>query len=87
MDNHRWEHLVKTGEGLTIEEMNQGWHWCPNSNFLLVGPNCPDALICSCNIPVIENWKNSKEAKIIEARYINKSLNELVKLDEELGLI
>jgi hypothetical protein len=47
----RWQALEKAGGTLTKEEMEEGWHWCNEMDFLLVGPgmhffqNCKDTCL------------------------------------------
>jgi hypothetical protein len=33
---------------LTAEEISQGWHFCPEFDFLLVGPRQPEQDFCDC---------------------------------------
>jgi hypothetical protein len=75
VDKQRYEELDKSGEGLTDDEWENGWHWCDEWDGLLVGPGMTEALACSCNHPRIETWKKSQEA-----------LDTIARLDEELGL-
>ena len=63
MNRERYTELDRSGTGLTPEEWDQGWHWCVEWDGLLVGPNTEEALVCSCNHPVIEAWKESEEGK------------------------
>lgn len=35
-------------ECLTQEELDQGYHFCPDWDFLLVGPEDEDAQACTC---------------------------------------
>jgi hypothetical protein len=51
MTEERWQALEKAGGTLTKEEMEEGWHWCNEMDFLLVGPgmhffqNCKDTCL------------------------------------------
>ena len=59
MTKERYIELDRTGEGLTQEEWEAGWHWCYEWDELLVGPGMPEAKVCSCNNPAIEEWKKT----------------------------
>lgn len=48
MTPKRWIKVNRTGEGLTEEEIKEGWHFCPDWDFLLVGPNMPEIQGCVC---------------------------------------
>lgn len=88
MNKERIVALHKEGAELTEEEFNHGWHFCPDLDELLVGPGNPEAFVCNCSLPSIEEWKKTKEAKeLYEKFFNNRHLDELIKLDEELGLI
>jgi len=63
MDRERFLELDRSGKGLTDEEYAQGYHWCYEWDEMLVGPGQPEALVCSCNHPKIEEWKQSEEAQ------------------------
>ena len=63
MNKERYDILEQSGLGLTKEEYDQGWHWCNEWDGLLVGPSMREAIVCSCNHPVIEAWKETEEAK------------------------
>ncbi len=66
MNRERYIELNTTGQDLTPEEWDQGWHWCVEWDGLLVGPNTEEALVCSCNHPVIEAWKQSDAGKKLQ---------------------
>lgn len=49
MDNARYEYLERQGNAkLTPEEMAEGWHWCCEFDYLLVGPGMPEQEYCLC---------------------------------------
>lgn len=75
MDDKRYKELDESGQGLTQEEMDQGWHWCGNWDDMLVGPGTEEASCCHCDIDGMNRWKKSQAAMIV-----------LAKLDEELGI-
>ena len=49
MKYERWLYL-ETHENaeLTKEELQEGWHWCPEWDFLLVGPDMKEWEVCLC---------------------------------------
>jgi hypothetical protein len=76
MNRERYIELDNSGTGLTKEEWEAGWHWCLEWDDMLVGPGTQEALVCSCNHPKIEEWKQSEEAQ--------KMQSELDKISEKL---
>lgn len=91
MKPERLLELYMTSGELTQEEVNEGFHYCLEFDGLLVGPGTAEALFCHCDIPKIEEWKASDEAKKlredIDGRSQNQQcLDKLAELDEELGL-
>ena len=50
MTNDRWNLIMYYPEfyPLTAEEISQGWHFCPEFDFLLVGPRQPEQDFCDC---------------------------------------
>lgn len=63
MSDERFLELDRSGQGLTEEEWNQGYHWCLEWDDMLVGPGQDEALFCGCNHPKIEEWKRSEEGQ------------------------
>jgi hypothetical protein len=63
MDTERYLELDRSGQGLTKEEWDEGWHWCLEWDDMLVGPDSDEALMCQCNHPAIEAWKQSEEGQ------------------------
>jgi hypothetical protein len=80
MNRERYIELNSTGQDLAPEEWDQGWHWCVEWDGLLVGPNSEEALVCSCNHPVIEAWKVSPEGQEMMRQLEIRS----EKMDEEM---
>lgn len=37
-------------EKLTSEEVAEGWHWCDDWDFMLVGPGMEELAYCSCGL-------------------------------------
>lgn len=35
---------------LTVEELVEGWHWCPEGDGRPVGPGCPELERCTCRL-------------------------------------
>lgn len=49
MTAERYFHLMKTGEPPTIWEYVLGWHYCPDWDYLLVGPGMEiEQSVCLC---------------------------------------
>lgn len=45
----------ETGE-LTAEELEAGWHWCAEFDFMLVGPESDEMRACRCLEPKRPWW-------------------------------
>ena len=68
MNFDRYIELIESEDAtLTEDEIEHGWHWCGSWDDMLVGPGMDSALVCSCDVPKIEEWKNSPQAKLIQA--------------------
>lgn len=63
MSRERFLELDLSGNGLTKDEWEQGYHWCYEWDAMLVGPGQEEALMCNCDHPAIEKWKISEEGK------------------------
>lgn len=45
---------------LTKEELDEGWHCCPDNGFTLIGPGIEWGVYnCDCDIPALEAEKRS----------------------------
>jgi len=59
MTDERYHQLMEGPDDeavLTPEEMSQGWHWCPEFDFLLINPEMTmEWEICQCGFKDI--WK------------------------------
>ena len=56
MDNKRWCELERDGNArLTQEELAQGWHFCPDWDFMVVGPGMDAIESCTCQLPVSQD--------------------------------
>lgn len=73
MNRERYNELNQSGTGLTKEEWEAGWHWCNEWDGLLVGINTDEALVCSCNHPAIEAWKESEAGKKLQKELDDRS--------------
>lgn len=50
MDGKRWTELMQNeGLSLTSAERAEGWHFCPEWDGLLIGPDDPEWSCCLCN--------------------------------------
>lgn len=51
MTDERWRNLMNDDDApLTPAEIADGWHFCPEFDGLLIGPDMPQELsICQCN--------------------------------------
>ena len=34
---------------ITKEEFSEGWHFCPDWDYMLVGPDTPEGECCTCD--------------------------------------
>lgn len=52
MQKSRWYQLMNNDElPLSQEELDEGWHWCPEWDDLLVGPEMGEWDACQCELP------------------------------------
>jgi len=49
MTLERQQELDRGNGPLTAEELAQGWHFCPDWDGLLVGPNMGELNFCACD--------------------------------------
>ena len=55
MTTERWTYLVTHRDAkLTPEELHDGWHWCPDWDYLLIGPGMDELEGCTCGVPDTE---------------------------------
>lgn len=59
MNNARYRELMN-GAALTAKEVSLGWHFCPDWDGLLVGPNTHEKEGCNC--PELTDWEESLRA-------------------------
>jgi hypothetical protein len=49
MTDERYNYLERTLKSfLTMDEINEGWHWCNDYDYMLVGPDMPEWENCTC---------------------------------------
>lgn len=46
----RWSTLNRGDGSLTSEEMNSGWHFCPDWDHMLICKGMPESDACTCNL-------------------------------------
>lgn len=47
MNIDRYRELETTGQ-LTETEIAEGWHFCPEWDYMLIHPDFPEAEVCTC---------------------------------------
>lgn len=52
MTNERYWELEMTGHRLTQDEIDEGWHFCPDWDGMLVGPGMHEKEACFCSYEV-----------------------------------
>ena len=50
MKNTRYIEVMKNGAKLTAAEVKEGWHFCPDWDFLLIHPDTQEAECCNCKL-------------------------------------
>jgi len=48
MKPERYKELELGNLALTEQEMADGWHWCYDWDYMLVGPEMPEMKVCTC---------------------------------------
>lgn len=51
MEKTRYEDLQYGDEVLSPEELQEGWHFCNEWDFMLVGPGMKEMDFCICDLP------------------------------------
>ena len=52
MTRERWYEVTKHDEPLSEIEIQLGWHFCPEWDYMLVGPGMPtEQEACTCKTP------------------------------------
>lgn len=73
MDKKRYIELSNDFSlNLKKSEIEKGWHWCMSWDGMLVGPNMEESFFCSCDIPELEKWKESKKARMMKQEMENR---------------
>lgn len=71
MNHARWLKLMNTTwhkpitddmENLTQEEIDQGWHFCPDWDDLLIGPGMEEIKFCECGEEKNEPTQNGTKS-------------------------
>jgi len=62
MSNERWHFLMKSNDAaLTVLEILEGWHWCPEMDGLLANYNDPNGdCFCELKIPYPDEAMNKE---------------------------
>lgn len=51
MNHIRWTQLMENESlSLTQEEKDQGWHFCPDWDYLLISPESAEYKSCNCKL-------------------------------------
>lgn len=74
MTNERYKFLEKHLDAkLSPEELSQGWHFCDEWDYLLVGPGMSELAHCSCELSeagiIAREEAKKKDAQEMEAQY------------------
>ncbi len=54
MDNQRYKDIMDGKADLTQEEINQGWHFCVEWDFMLINKNSAEGMCCRCNLKGVQ---------------------------------
>lgn len=54
MDRARY-YALQRDHSMTLskDEIEQGWHFCPDWDYLLIGPKMPEMIGCLCDMPEV----------------------------------
>ena len=82
MDRERYIRIQDGAENLTPEEVEDGWHFCPDWDDMLIHPDDDEFQCCPCS------WMEKYRTPERQAAYekSQEAMNKLSELDEELGL-
>jgi len=59
MNAYRYEKLMEDDNlCLTIEEIRQGWHFCPSFDYLLIHPSSEEFKVCECDKTKLKTYRN-----------------------------
>jgi hypothetical protein len=62
MDNERYKMVDMGYDTLSKEEKSRGWHFCPDWDYMTVGPGMSELEGCTCNVT---KKRSSKEVEAI----------------------
>lgn len=61
MNNRRMRDLELGVSKLTEQEVKEGWHFCPDWDGMLLGPDWPERESCYCNFDIAEKSDGSSK--------------------------
>lgn len=90
MERERYIRIQNGTEDLTPEEVEDGWHFCPDWDDMLIHPDDDEFQCCPCSW--MDKFRTPErqaayEKRLEEWEARNAALDRLVELDEELGLL
>ena len=90
MERERYIRIQNGTEDLTPEEVEDGWHFCPDWDDMLIHVDDDEFQCCPCSW--MEKFRTPErqaayEKRLEEWEARNAALDRLVELDEELGLL
>lgn len=90
MERERYIRIQNGTEDLTPEEVEDGWHFCPDWDDMLIHPDDDEFQCCPCSW--MDKFRTPErqaayEKRLEEWEARNAALDKLVELDEELGLL
>ena len=90
MDRERYIRIQNGTEDLTPEEVEDGWHFCPDWDDMLIHVDDDKFQCCPCSW--MDKFRTPERQAAYEKRFEewearNAALDRLVELDEELGLL
>lgn len=53
---------------LTPDEVESGWHFCPEWDDMIIGPDCNELVFCTCNLPPAGVEARKKEIMLEDGR-------------------
>ena len=71
LENEKPEHHLK--DELSPEQIDKGWHYCPDFDFMLISPAMPEIEACLCDLV------SYKAKHGTAAQGLKRSLNKYIK--------
>jgi len=89
MDRERYIRIQNGAEDLTPEEVEDGWHFCPDWDDMLIHVDDDEFQCCPCSW--MDKFRTPERQAAYEKRFeewekSQKAMDRLSELDEELGL-